>query len=59
VIDAGGVGGAAVQIATAMGARALGVASRDNHGYLREPGASAVFDYGLHCSPGPSCPAST
>ena len=42
---AGGVGSAAVQIAVAMGARALGVASRDNHGYVRSLGASAVFDY--------------
>ena len=42
---AGGVGSAAVQIAVAMGARALGVASPDNHGYLRSLGASEVFDY--------------
>jgi NADPH:quinone reductase-like Zn-dependent oxidoreductase len=42
---AGGVGSAAVQIAAAMGARALGVASRANHGYLRSLGASEVFDY--------------
>jgi NADPH:quinone reductase len=42
---AGGVGSAAVQIAVARGARALGVASRGNHGYLRSLGASEVFDY--------------
>ena len=42
---AGGVGSAAVQIATAMGARALGVASPGNHDYLRDLGASEVFDY--------------
>jgi len=42
---AGGVGSAAVQIAVAMGARALGVASRGNHDYLRSLGASEVFDY--------------
>jgi NADPH:quinone reductase len=42
---AGGVGSAAVQIAAAVGARALGVASPDNHGYLRSLGASEVFDY--------------
>jgi len=42
---AGGVGSAAVQIAAAMGARALGVASRENHDYLRSLGASEVFDY--------------
>jgi NADPH:quinone reductase len=41
----GGVGSAAVQIATAMGARAVGVASPDNHDYLRGLGASEVFDY--------------
>jgi NADPH:quinone reductase-like Zn-dependent oxidoreductase len=42
---AGGVGSAAVQIAAALGARALGVASPDNHDYLRSLGASEVFDY--------------
>jgi NADPH:quinone reductase-like Zn-dependent oxidoreductase len=42
---AGGVGSAAVQIAAAAGARALGVASPDNHDYLRRLGASEVFDY--------------
>ena len=42
---AGGVGSAAVQIAAAMGARVLAVASCGNHGYLRSLGASEVFDY--------------
>jgi len=42
---AGGVGSAAVQIAAAMGARPLGVASPSNHDYLRSLGASEVFDY--------------
>jgi NADPH:quinone reductase-like Zn-dependent oxidoreductase len=42
---AGGVGSAAVQIAVALGARVLGVASPDNHDYLRSLGASEVFDY--------------
>lgn len=42
---AGGVGSAAVQIAAAIGARPLGVASRPNHDYLRSLGASEVFDY--------------
>jgi NADPH:quinone reductase-like Zn-dependent oxidoreductase len=42
---AGGVGSAAVQIAKAMGARPLGVASPPNRDYLRALGASEVFDY--------------
>ena len=42
---AGGVGSAAVQIAAALGARPLGVASPDNHDYLRSLGASAVFEH--------------
>jgi NADPH:quinone reductase len=42
---AGGVGSAAVQIAAAVGARPLGVASPDNHDYVRSLGASEVFDY--------------
>ncbi|MBV8349051.1 MAG: NADP-dependent oxidoreductase, partial [Mycolicibacterium sp.] len=42
---AGGVGSAAVQIAAALGARPLGVASQDNYDYLRSLGASEVFDY--------------
>jgi NADPH:quinone reductase len=39
------VGSAAVQIAAALGARPLDVASPGNHDYLRSLGASAVFDY--------------
>jgi NADPH:quinone reductase len=42
---AGGVGSAAVQIAAAVGARPLGVASPANGDYLRGLGASEVFDY--------------
>jgi NADPH:quinone reductase len=42
---AGGVGSAAVQIARAVGARPLGLASPDNHAYLRDLGASDAFDY--------------
>jgi NADPH:quinone reductase len=42
---AGGVGTAAVQIAAAIGARPLGVASPDNHDYLRSIGAIEMFDY--------------
>jgi len=42
---AGGVGSAAVQIAAAMGARPLGVASPGSHDYLRGLGAREVFDY--------------
>ena len=42
---AGGVGSAAVQIAVALGARPLCVASPGNHDYLRSLGASEVFDY--------------
>ncbi len=42
---AGGVGSAAVQIASALGARAVGVASPRNHEYLRGLGAHEVFDY--------------
>jgi NADPH:quinone reductase len=42
---AGGVGSAAVQIAAAIGARPLGVASPANHDYLRALGATGVFDY--------------
>jgi NADPH2:quinone reductase len=41
----GGVGSAAVQIAAAMGARPLGVASAPNHDYLQSLGAREVFDY--------------
>jgi NADPH:quinone reductase-like Zn-dependent oxidoreductase len=42
---AGGTGSAAVQIAAAIGARPLGVASPDNHDYVLNLGASEVFDY--------------
>ncbi len=42
---AGGVGSAAVQIAAALGARPLAVASPGNHDYLHGLGSSAVFDY--------------
>jgi NADPH:quinone reductase-like Zn-dependent oxidoreductase len=42
---AGGVGSAAVQLASAVGARPLGVASQRNRDYLRGLGASEVFDY--------------
>lgn len=38
----GGVGSAAVQIATALGARVVGTASPTNHDYLRELGATPV-----------------
>jgi hypothetical protein len=41
----GGVGSAAVQIAAAIGARPLGVASPPNRDYLESLGASEVFDY--------------
>jgi len=39
---AGGVGSAAVQIATARGARVIGTASESNHDYLRSLGAEPV-----------------
>jgi NADPH:quinone reductase-like Zn-dependent oxidoreductase len=39
------VGSAAVQIAAAMGARPMGLASPPNHEYLRNLGAAEVFDY--------------
>jgi NADPH:quinone reductase len=42
---AGGVGSLAVQIAAAVGARPIGVASAANHAYLRTLGATEVFDY--------------
>lgn len=38
----GGVGSAAVQIATALGARVVGTSSTANHDYLRELGATPV-----------------
>jgi NADPH:quinone reductase-like Zn-dependent oxidoreductase len=42
---AGGVGSAATQIAVAVGARVVAVASPANHDYLLSLGASEVFDY--------------
>ena len=42
---AGGIGTTAVQLAVALGARPLGVASPVNHEYLRGLGAVDVFDY--------------
>jgi NADPH:quinone reductase-like Zn-dependent oxidoreductase len=42
---AGGVGSLAVQIAAAVGASPVAVASPHNHAYLRGLGASEVFDY--------------
>jgi NADPH:quinone reductase len=42
---AGGVGSAAVQIAAAVGAHVVAVASPPNHDYLLSLGASEVFDY--------------
>lgn len=39
---AGGVGSFAVQIAVAQGARVIGTASEDNHGYVRGLGAEPV-----------------
>jgi NADPH:quinone reductase-like Zn-dependent oxidoreductase len=39
---AGGVGGAAVQLAAARGAHVIGTASPDNHDYLRSLGAEPV-----------------
>jgi NADPH:quinone reductase-like Zn-dependent oxidoreductase len=42
---AGGVGSAAVQIAAALSARVVAVASPSNHDYLLSLGASEVFDY--------------
>jgi NADPH:quinone reductase len=42
---AGGVGSAAVQIAAAVGARVVAVASAPNHDYVLSLGASEAFDY--------------
>lgn len=42
---AGGVGGIAVQIATALGAEVCGTASAGNAAWVRELGAREVFDY--------------
>jgi NADPH:quinone reductase len=41
----GGVGSAAVQIASSAGARVIAVASARNHSYLRGLGAAAAVDY--------------
>jgi NADPH:quinone reductase len=41
----GGTASTAVQIAAALGARVLGVASAANHEFVRALGASDVFDY--------------
>ena len=43
---AGGVGSAAVQIASIKGARVIATASARNSDYLRSLGASSVIDYG-------------
>jgi NADPH:quinone reductase-like Zn-dependent oxidoreductase len=42
---AGGVGSLAVQLAASRGARVIGTASPDNHGYLERLGAAVAFDY--------------
>lgn len=42
---AGGVGSFAVQLARIVGAHAIGTASAENHGYLRELGAVECIDY--------------
>ncbi|MDG4866218.1 NADP-dependent oxidoreductase, partial [Streptomyces sp. T-3] len=42
---AGGVGHLAVQLAVAAGAEVIGTASPDNHAFVRDLGASEVFDY--------------
>ncbi|MBA2566618.1 MAG: NADP-dependent oxidoreductase [Thermoleophilaceae bacterium] len=42
---AGGVGSFAVQIAASVGARAVGTAREEKHGYLRDLGAADVIDY--------------
>lgn len=41
----GGVGTAAIQIATNIGARIVAVASARNHGYVRDLGAEVAVDY--------------
>jgi NADPH:quinone reductase-like Zn-dependent oxidoreductase len=41
----GGVGNAAVQIAVAAGARVYGVSSARNHQFVKDLGATEVFDY--------------
>jgi NADPH:quinone reductase-like Zn-dependent oxidoreductase len=42
---AGGVGSIAVQLAVSRGARVIGTASPDNHGYLERLGAALAVDY--------------
>jgi NADPH:quinone reductase-like Zn-dependent oxidoreductase len=42
---AGGVGHFAVQFAKEKGAKVIGTASADNHGFLRQLGADEVIDY--------------
>ena len=42
---AGGVGGMAVQLAHAKGAKVIGTASKKNHDYVRSLGADLVIDY--------------
>lgn len=44
----GGVGGFAVQIAKALGARVIATASPRNHAYVRDLGADDVLDYRAH-----------
>ncbi|MFO0631120.1 MAG: hypothetical protein U0325_36595 [Polyangiales bacterium] len=53
----GGTGTAAVQLARILGAEVAGVASAKNHAWLRELGASAVYDYaGATPRASPVCP---
>jgi NADPH:quinone reductase-like Zn-dependent oxidoreductase len=42
---AGGVGGMAVQLAGSRGARVIGTAGPENHGYLERLGAAVAVDY--------------
>lgn len=42
---AGGVGSVAVQVAASRGARVIGTASPDNHGYLERLGCAFAIDY--------------
>jgi NADPH2:quinone reductase len=42
---AGGVGSIATQIASAMGARVIGLASKSKHDLVKKHGAEAVFEY--------------
>lgn len=41
----GGVGSMAIQLAVARGARVMGVASSENHDYMRKLGADETIDY--------------